>query len=114
MTTLAIHPPVAPALRAVAADEPVFAGHFPGQPILPGVLLLRFAVDAAAGAAGRPLALVAIRRLRFSAPVLPPAEVRVEFDAKPDGDDRLRLRCKWFGADGAALARGDLIVAEAR
>jgi 3-hydroxyacyl-[acyl-carrier-protein] dehydratase len=28
------------ALKHVCADEPHFAGHFPGQPIMPGVLIL--------------------------------------------------------------------------
>ena len=36
----------------VAADHPAFAGHFPGAPVLPGVMLLDEAIRAVELAAG--------------------------------------------------------------
>ena len=49
----------------VPADHPALPGHFPGRPILPGVLLL----DAVLQAAG--LARARLLRVKFTAPVLP-------------------------------------------
>lgn len=57
---------------AIDADEPVFAGHYPGQPILPGVCLIDCAHRSAVATlpeAG--LVLSAVRSGRFLSPVYP-------------------------------------------
>lgn len=55
-------------------DDPVFRGHFPGQPLVPGVLLaeaLAQTAGLAAGREGRPMLLSAIRGMKFPASALP-------------------------------------------
>lgn len=67
---------------AISADEPCFAGHYPGFPLLPGVLLIeivrRAAVRYAAERHGRTVRLRTLTTARFSAPVRPGDVVTTE------------------------------------
>jgi 3-hydroxyacyl-[acyl-carrier-protein] dehydratase len=65
------------------SDDPMFAGHFPGDPLVPGVILTEALAQCAgiAAASGfpqdyRPLFLLsAIRAMKFIAPVRPEEEI---------------------------------------
>jgi 3-hydroxyacyl-[acyl-carrier-protein] dehydratase len=84
------------AYRAVSADEPWAAGHFPGEPILPGVLLAEAMAQAAAvvalsamtSAQRKPVYLVGFDKMRFRRPVRPGDELRIEVEV---ADARRRL-----------------------
>ena len=80
------------ALKNVSINEPVFSGHFPGYPVMPGVLILE-----ALAQAGAILAIVTwgdsrprdslyyfagIDRARFKRPVEPGDQLRLEVDFK--------------------------------
>ncbi len=55
-------------------DEPFFAGHFPGDPLVPGVILteaLAQTAGLAAGQAGRSFRLSAIKGMKFLKAVRP-------------------------------------------
>jgi 3-hydroxyacyl-[acyl-carrier-protein] dehydratase len=67
-------------IKSVTVNEPFFPGHFPGQPVMPGVLLLEGmaqtagAVCAAAHSTrGKPpqVLLVTVDKAKFRRPVLP-------------------------------------------
>ena len=55
----------------------VFAGHFPGQPILPGVFQVEMARAAAEWKLGRTLKLLAVRKAKFTRPVRPGETLRL-------------------------------------
>ncbi|MEO8600127.1 MAG: AMP-binding protein, partial [bacterium] len=65
---------------ALAADHPVFAGHFPGAPIVPGAMLLDLALQAIGKGIGADLAACHINTVKFLSPLGPgePASVRYE------------------------------------
>ncbi|HZN38709.1 MAG TPA: hypothetical protein VFD82_07890 [Planctomycetota bacterium] len=59
----------------VLSAHPVLAGHFPGAPLVPGVLLLQAVCLACERAYDRPFGIEAATDLRFFKPVLPDTAV---------------------------------------
>jgi len=71
-------------IRRFASSEPFFRGHFPGRPLVPGVILTEAAAQTAGIAAGEgTYHLSAIRQMKFIRPVLPDSVV--EFAAAKTG-----------------------------
>ena len=77
---------------AIAADHPAYAGHFPGQPILPGVVLLDEALLALAGLQGRAAAAAQIKSAKFLSPVQPGESLRLDYSATAAGVFRFELK----------------------
>jgi 3-hydroxyacyl-[acyl-carrier-protein] dehydratase len=85
----------------IPAEGGCFDGHFPGQPILPGVVLLDLALHALAGSRPRGLALRGIGFARLRQLVLPGD--RLELAARELDDARVRVD----------LWRGEALIANA-
>ena len=88
----------------VPADHPAFPGHFPGRPIVPGVVLLDKLVQAVE-AGGRKVN--AIGSAKFLMPVGPGATIDFSWAPAVRGL-RFDIACA-----GAAVATGTLILADA-
>ena len=77
---------------AIAADHPAYAGHFPGRPILPGVVLLDEALLALAALLGRAAATAQIKSAKFLSPVLPGENLRLDYSSTAAGVFRFELK----------------------
>jgi len=78
------------AIKNVTINEPFFNGHFPGLPIMPGVLIVE-AIAQAGGAllltevedrAHKVMVFTGIDRAKFRRPVSPGDQLRIEVDVK--------------------------------
>jgi 3-hydroxyacyl-[acyl-carrier-protein] dehydratase len=81
---------IAPARAEIAVDpdDPVFTGHYPGFPVLPGVYLVEFADQAVRLCLGDdPARLVAIERCRFLQPVYPGDRLELEIALSAAGGE---------------------------
>lgn len=92
---------------AISADHPCLPGHFPGQPIVPGVVVLDqvlAVIEAQHGALG-PLR---IPQVKFLQPLLPQQSARIELLPLPDSADALpRWRFRVLRED-ALIASGEI------
>jgi len=67
------------------AEDPTFAGHFPGRPILPGVFQLELTRVAAELVLHCSLSVREIRKAKFQRPILPEETVRLELKVTTNG-----------------------------
>jgi 3-hydroxymyristoyl/3-hydroxydecanoyl-(acyl carrier protein) dehydratase len=75
----------------VPPDHPAFAGHFPGTPIVPGVVLLDQALHAVEEACGVRLAPGQIAAAKFLRPVGPGAALLIRYVCEANGTLRIEI-----------------------
>jgi 3-hydroxyacyl-[acyl-carrier-protein] dehydratase len=73
----------------IAPDHPVFAGHFPDHPIVPGALLLDEALQCLARAEHLTLDQIEVAVAKFLQPVKPGEPVALRY--RPSGPQRFAL-----------------------
>ncbi len=71
-------------IKNVTINEPFFQGHFPGNPIMPGVLIVEALAQVAgvlafsSGIQGSAVYFMSIEKAKFRKPVLPGDQLRLE------------------------------------
>ncbi|BAV97220.1 3-hydroxyacyl-[acyl-carrier-protein] dehydratase [Lysobacter enzymogenes] len=110
------------AIKSVSCNEPFFNGHFPGNPVMPGVLVIE-ALAQAGGlltqvshggvAAGRSFYLVKVDKAKFSRMVVPGDRLELEVTLKR----MIRNMALFDGVarvDGNVVACAEIMCAEAK
>ena len=96
----------------IGDDHPALPGHFPGRPIVPGVVILDRVLDAIEAAHG-PLGALRLPQVKFLRPLLPGQAARIEIDPVAPAQQeapasRWRFRVE---RDGELLASGEVAAA---
>ena len=67
----------------IAADHPSLPGHFPGTPVVPGVVVLDHVLQAAQRWQNREISTRGLKQVKFHSPLLPEqrADVSLEIDS---------------------------------
>jgi 3-hydroxyacyl-[acyl-carrier-protein] dehydratase len=98
------------ALKNVTVNEPFFTGHFPGRPLMPGVLICEAVVQAGGILASAALPesqrkiamLTGLDRVRFRQPVRHGDQLRIEVEL-------LRRRDPFWKMHGVAVVEGKVV-----
>ncbi|GLU30603.1 AMP-binding protein [Trinickia caryophylli] len=93
----------APIVFEIPGDHPALPGHFPGRPIVPGVVLLDYAIERIGAALARPLDALHITSAKFTAPTSPGEALALSFAR--DGRGAIRFT---ISAGGRTAATGVL------
>ena len=96
------------AAGVIAPEHPCLAGHFPGEPVVPAVVLLDFAARALSDALGRRVRLTAVPAVKFLHPLRPGQMFFVDLQI-----DEPRCSARFTAqATGVELAQGRLEYAD--
>ncbi len=96
-------------LKNVSIDEPFFQGHFPGRPIMPGVLMVEamaqvggVLVKLSTGTDDKLVYFMSIEKAKFRKPVVPGDQLRFEIEA-------VQIRGKAWKFKGRTLVEGKVV-----
>lgn len=83
-----------------------FRGHFPGEPILPGVVQIGWVVGLAAELFQVPDSVHELKKIKFNRVIRPGDPLHLRIDV---ADDRSRVRYTYSG-DGEPYSSGELVM----
>ena len=105
-------------MKNVSINEPFFQGHFPGRPIMPGVLIAEAMAQVGGILAllslpenqGNALFLLGMDKMRFRQPVVPGDQLRLEVESLRGGKKFWKMKAQAF-VDQTLVAEGELMAA---
>ncbi|RMG02486.1 MAG: 3-hydroxyacyl-[acyl-carrier-protein] dehydratase FabZ [Nitrospirae bacterium] len=95
-------------IKNVTINEPFFQGHFPGNPIMPGVLIIEAMAQVsgtlaiASGVQGKTTVFMSIEKAKFRKPVVPGDQLRIEVNV-------LKTRQSVWKFSGLATVDGNTV-----
>lgn len=101
-------------IKSVTMNEPFFIGHFPGNPVMPGVLIIEAMAQTGAvlmsksldaDVSGKTIMIVSMDETRFRHPVRPGDQMRLHVEVVRHRGDLFKFR-------GKAMV-GDILAAQA-
>jgi 3-hydroxyacyl-[acyl-carrier-protein] dehydratase len=84
----------------VEAAAQLMAGHYPGVPIMPGVLVVDCLCQLVAALYGDTVRVAAIERIRYLNPLFPGDELRLEVGLTEDPAGGVRVVARGWRSDG--------------
>lgn len=112
---------VLPGERAVCAkafkpEEPFFRGHFPGDPVVPGVILTEAlaqtaGIAAGGGGAGKSYRLSAVKLMKFFSPARPMDEITLQAEKSGGVGGLVQFAVKAL-VRGETVAEGTIVLNE--
>ena len=91
----------------VPHDHPALPGHFPGRPVVPGVVVLERVLEAIEAVHG-PLDALRLPQVKFVQPLLPGERADIAIEAVAGDARRWKFRVT---RDAVAIASGEVVVA---
>lgn len=78
---------------SVSPDHPALPGHFPGHPVVPGVVILDEVIETLCLQAGQALVVTGLPSVKLSSPLLPgqPLTIEIEEDEPGTADFTCRV-----------------------
>jgi UDP-3-O-[3-hydroxymyristoyl] N-acetylglucosamine deacetylase/3-hydroxyacyl-[acyl-carrier-protein] dehydratase len=103
-------------IKNVTINEPFFQGHFPGHPIMPGVLLIEamaqvggmLLMDAVDDPDNKVVYFMSLDNVKFRHPVVPGDQVRFELQMLQLKGRRCKMRGEGY-VDGKKVVEGDMM-----
>ncbi len=105
-------------LKNVTINEPFFQGHFPGHPIMPGVLIIEamaqvggmLMMDTVENPNDKVVYFMSMDKVKFRRPVVPGDQLRLELELLRAGSKRCQMRGVGF-VDGAKVVEAEMMAA---